>query len=185
VLFRSNYMYRSYALTRLDRHHEAVATLTRWITSAIPAEMGYMRRGAVYEEMSEYSLALDDYRTAAGINPALHEYAELWIAIILHDQGDRAQADAILERIGAGGVTWTSHVAAYLAGSITQNELEKAASTVEQNAEFYYYVGIRALWDGDKEIARESFEACVASDRHTLFEREFARVRLAALGRTH
>ncbi len=176
-----SYLYRAQSLVRLGRRHEAVAMLTRWITSAKPAEMGYLRRGAVYQEMEEHSLAIADYRAAAETNPALKSYADLWTAIILTEQGDLPQAKLLLGQLADNHSTWESRIAQHLLARPSTQALVEYAQSEDQRAESLYYAGIRAQWEGNTEAAARSFEQCVETARPVLFEREFARGRLETI----
>ncbi len=176
-----NYLYRAQALVHLERRHEAIAMLTRWISTAKPTEMGYLRRGAVYQEINEPSLALADYRAAAEINPALKGYADLWSAIVLREQGDAANATLLLGQLADNHASWEARLAGYLLGRPMNQALYEYAATDEQRAEAYYYTGIRAQWVDEHAAARVAFEECLATANHDLFEREFSRARLRAL----
>ena len=173
-----NYLYRALSLVRLVRHHEAVTTLTRWISTASTPEMGYLRRGAVYEQMGEMSLALADYQAAAEINPDIKGYAKIWSAIILYERGEVTRARMILEALSTDADPWISSIAKHLHGDSSSQTFRSAAISDRQHSEANYYAGVRFLWDDNPTDAKSSFSACVASKHHELFEREFARFRM-------
>ena len=185
---------RASLFTYLGRYEEAVADLTELLKiDSSPAV--FMQRGMLYELVGAERLALADYERVCPTNGRSGAYGRLWRYILLRDSGHEAAVnelqcsrdtgeDPASRALGQSGDGWTARLSALFAGELAPDDLFAAAATDDERAEAQYYIGRKALLDGDPAAARTAFEKCVALERNGILETDFARAMLDAVDTT-
>ncbi|MGD8453214.1 MAG: tetratricopeptide repeat protein [Phycisphaerae bacterium] len=180
--YAEGYNNRSDCLMRLGRYAEAAADLTQLMTMrSSPSDR--MQRGCAYELAGDADAALADYAAALGEPGPVGQYARLWQYLLLQQTGrTQAAAEVLATHVaGAADNAWTDRVFELLAGDLMPEGFLAAVATEEERAEAYYYVGRRALLNGDQAAAHTAFEACLALNRDGVTEVDFARALLDRL----
>ena len=175
---------RANLLIRLGRYEEAIADLSRLIDLEPTATQVILQRGMAYEIIDAERLALADYAQAAEQDGPLGQYASLWKYILLRHTGQDTSAAAVLAAHDSteGNHIWTDRLFALFTDELTPDGLLAAAVTDDERAEAHYYIARKALLDGQPDEANDAFEHCVALDRNTVLETDFARALLKQLG---
>lgn len=179
--YHATYEYRARSYFRLGRYQEAVLDLSRWIDMKTNIAVALMRRGMTYDLMGETRLAIADYDTAGSRHPEVAAYARLWKYLLLRRVGQEGEAVTPPGAGASDGTPWTRLVADYLSDRIAAGDLINLAANENQEAEAHYYIGAKALVEGDLTAARTSFERCVALGRLKIVETDFALARLSQL----
>lgn len=179
--------YRAKALLRLGRNQEAIASYSRWIDLSPSDSYALMKRGMVYEMIGESRLALSDYDRAANLSGAVREYSDLWSFLLCKLEGDdggaanylgdRVEDDALVGTTA----TWTQRLFAFVTDRIEFVELLDASSGSSETIEAYYYGGVKAQLEGDREEAIRRFTESAARNHDDVVEGDFAVARLRAM----
>ncbi len=171
------YQMRAIANFQVQHYDEAASDFTRVLEIEPNRKILLLRRGMSYEMAGTHEQALRDYGRAGGFGGSIGQYAVLWQSLLLRELSSKTEAESILSARGTvdEGNGWLDRLFDLVAGTISPDELRKAAKTEDERAEAYYYIGRRALLDGDPENAEEAFAACIALNRTDVLETEFAR----------
>ena len=174
------YHVRGNMYLRISRFDEAAADLSRVLEMEANNVIARLQRGMAYEMAGDAASALSDYqgvRTSPGPNAA---YAALWEYGLHRETGQSEATEALLEAHtdARGDNIWTDRLFDLFRGETSPDELLAAAVTDDERAEAYYYIARKALLDGKPDEAKDAFEKCVALDRNTVLETDFARALL-------
>jgi len=174
------YVMRSKVYLSRAEFEQAAADLTRVLEMEPGNAIARLRRGMAYELSGRSEPALADYERIARSGGPAGEYARLWHYILLRQDGQDAAADDVLASRGAveADNVWTNELLDFFAGDLSSDELLATATTDDQRAEAYYYIGRQALLDNRPEDAEEAFARCVALNRIDVLETDFARALL-------
>jgi lipoprotein NlpI len=86
---------------------------------------------------------------------------------------------------------WTAKVGDFLLGNITEDDLIAAAASPDatkdqgQHCEAWYYAGMKRLLAGDKKVAADDFNRCLATKQTRFTEYRLAEGELEALGKAN
>ena len=157
----------------------------------------YLNRGVVRSELEQWDGALSDLRHFSTTSPPQTgnvDYAQLFVWYAQVRQGHQAQADQELADYMTHAVAppggWVLHLADFLLGRITDQQLLAAAASPDPNlnqhwhCEAWFYIGLKALAAGDQKTATVDFEKCVAIPRFRIIEYKFASAKLKEWGAT-
>jgi len=86
-----------------------------------------------------------------------------------------AQALAEARAFVADTDIWSHRLFELFSDELRPDDLLAAAATDDERAEACYYIGCKALLDGDQDAARAAFEKCLALERDGILETAFAR----------
>lgn len=160
----------------LGKYQLAASDLCHVIHQLPSYIQGVMLRGMVYEILNANELALSDFSTAAESKGSASEYARLWKYLLLVDMHRDHEAVALLNTLGASDLSniWIQHLVRFFKNEITSEALLANAATDDERCEAYYYIGRKALAEGEYRMARKSLESCVGMKRNGLLESTFA-----------
>ena len=174
---------RARAYMRLHRYREVIPDYSVVLESSPHDPTNLLRRGMAYELIGDIDAARRDYtKVAKGQQPAA-DYGRFW-AMLLPGTSENASSDnvpATFEQKHTEPKRWTDHIARHLRGESSSDVLLSAATIPDEEAEAWYYLGRTALRDGRRAEALRAFEQCVALDRRSLLESEFARALMRTL----
>lgn len=153
------------------------------------------RRHIAYLEvrLHQYEAALVDAQLVPDHRPGTStDYLQLLVWSLRTRLGQPAEADRQLsvylaDRPHPAEGDWFDHVGAYLLGREPEDALfehaksEDAKTAAGQLCEAWYYMGLRALFVGDKTTAAEHFRRCVATGETTFYEYALAAAELQSL----
>ena len=182
-----SYVHKGKALFHLGRYEEAVRAFGRAIELEAAPAIALMWRGMVYEIIGSDRLALADYDEVNAQESPASQYAKLWKYILLRRNGQDKAAMAVLATTSEleGDITWTGRLSNLLAGNLSGGDLLGVATTDWQRCEAHYYIAMKALLEGNTDQAKDSFEACIATNQPGFLETDFARARLKQLESLH
>jgi tetratricopeptide (TPR) repeat protein len=147
---------------------------------AAPESAGtYFSRGLINFDRKKFKQAIADLRKHLELQPDGHEYGRLYICLARlalgeKEAGQKEMADYLEGREEKDD--WFVSVASFLAGKLSEEDFLKAATdenawtTREQNCEAYWYIGARAMVDGNMKKALEHMNLCVALKVHQFIE---------------
>jgi tetratricopeptide (TPR) repeat protein len=175
----SSYQSRAFVLERkgdfrgaLHDYNEALALSPKWAVL-------YRGRGLTKAMAGDRAGAISDYTSAHGLNPG-DAYPGLWIVGL---GGDPAVLDGFADKDD-----WLSNIAGYYRGRISRDELLRIARSApterekrEHLCEAQGYIGLLAERDGDPELARASYKACLETKVTTFVEYGWSEARLREL----
>jgi tetratricopeptide (TPR) repeat protein len=151
--------------------------------------------GTIQNDLSQYSDALQSFRTATKMDPRLY-YPHFRVWLIRARMGERDEATRELSasmkaREQDKGHKWESCIGRFLTGQITESNLFAQADKTAIHAkdipalrcEAQYYAGMKRLLDGDKSGAATLFEKCVASGLRNYAEYGSAKAELEKLNK--
>jgi len=133
----------------------------------------YFIRGLIHHAQGHQAEALADFQKSAGFN---FDYAALWVWISEMENGQRDLAtkdlsDALTKNETFHPGAWTSQIASFLLGKITQDQLLAQAKTdaatpadvTGRLCEAWFYIGESKRFVGDKKGAQEAFANSIAT----------------------
>lgn len=145
-----------------------------------PGRESFMCRGLGQALIGDRAAAARDLHRAREIDPE-YAYPELWIAGLTGDTSPVAEFSK--------NTNWIANVARFYLGVITEGQLLGEAQSAqteyerdERLCETYGFVGLRAERDGDSEVARARYRACVGTRARTFYEYAWANARLRQMG---
>jgi tetratricopeptide (TPR) repeat protein len=126
----------------------------------------YGHRGLIHFALREFSAAAADFAKLRDAKPP-HPYAALWLYLAQARSGNADKS--VLKELGSGP-NWPGPLALFLAGGLTREELDRAASQGDENArlgqtcETSFYLGEQALlemrMDEAKALIKQAAEVC-------------------------
>jgi TonB family protein len=151
------------------------------------AEPPVNSRGIWNHAVGNLEAALADYDQS--IKMASGTSAHLWIlrSLVLRKLNRPNPAAEMAAQQPKWGAAWTSQLASYLLGQLTEDELLKRAGEGDPDtvpvrlAEAYYYVGADLLLKAQPDLARQHFESCLALNQTNLTVWPLATAELSAL----
>ena len=176
---------------RAGRMPEALAMFAAAIELEPRNAATYHSRAILKSDRQDHAGALADLRTAIGLD-ASRDYTQLRLWLIEARLGNRAAAtaalrEAITRRTADNADPWVMTLAGYLAGTVGEAALMKAADegpavrTSDRRCEAYFYSGWMHLVDGDTAGARSRLEQSVATGAATMVEFHSAKAELEFL----
>ncbi len=177
----------------------AVADFTRAVEIDPKAPDPYYHRALTEFLQRNWTEALADFRQRCGLddgqNTRLMDAAHFYIWIIRARLGERESANGELASYMKGSSNGKHSerdlkTADYLCGKINEQDLEKAGEEkywsgylrYDSNCDFWFFVGIRKLLDGDKNAAGAYFQKCLSTAHAGMPTFGFAKAELQALG---
>lgn len=149
----------------------------------------YDGRGNANFLARKWTDASRDYKRACETSKRDQEYPRLLIWLIRSRLGEGEAANkelaAYYKTMSQG---WTSKIAAYLLGNLSEADLVAGAASTStktdrgQHCEARFYIGTKKLIAGDKPAAADYFKKCLATKQENLYEYQFAKGELKALG---
>jgi lipoprotein NlpI len=141
--------------------------------------------------LREFSQALANFRRACEMDPS-DDYAHFGVWLVRSRLGEASLAADELQmyfknQSGVRPDAWSSKIGTFLIGAITEPELFAAAEDLgqrrqaEQRCEAYFYAATKRLSAGDKSIARNYLENCVATGAKSCQEYLIARSELESM----
>ena len=175
---------RANLFIRMREYERAIPNLTK-LLELRPNGKGLTRlkRGLAYELADAPRLALSDYAAAGQVDGAVGQYAEIWRYLLLQRMEETKAAVDVLEALNKSPASnaWIGKLLDLLNGRTEATDVLAAATTDNQRAEAHYYIGCKAMIDGDRDAAAQAFESCVDLKRASILETDFARARLERL----
>jgi tetratricopeptide (TPR) repeat protein len=124
-----------------------------------------------------YELALDIYRQALprdDVRASLKLYFSLWLHELALRQG-REQDPAVLEFLaGYGADSWQGKLAQHAQGKLSYDDLLRGASDSGEQAEAYFYEGLRRWRSGDPGDAKLLMRKVIGTGRMAYHEYDMA-----------
>lgn len=174
---------RARVYMQLHRYADAIPDYSVVLESSPRDPTNLLRRGMAYELVGDVDAARRDYmKVANGQQPAA-DYGRFW-AMLLPETSKNAfsvEDPVTFEQDRAEPKQWTDYIAEHLRGELSSDALLSAATIPDEKAESWYYLGRTALRNGRRAEAVRAFERCVALNRKSLMESEFARALMKML----
>jgi lipoprotein NlpI len=141
----------------------------------------------------DWANALADFRRECELSERGQDYPRLYIwqtrsHLGKMDAANKEFADYLEKRPNATRSDWVSRVAGHLLGKVSETDLFAAAKSPDakkergQLCEAWFYSGIKKLLSGDRMSTADRFKKCLATEKKTFTEYEFAQAELKALG---
>jgi lipoprotein NlpI len=188
----SYYSMRSRAHVMTENYDDAIKDLDKAIELA-PQDVRLLKqRGLAHLYRREPRRALDDLKKFAQSEGKQKDYVQItiWIA---HNQlnepvlADKELAQYLASRTDASPDDWSSKIASFLLGKMTEKDFLAAANSKSeatdknQHCEAWFYVGAKQLFGGNQSAAAEDFKKCLATNVKTYVEYTLAEIELKAL----
>jgi tetratricopeptide (TPR) repeat protein len=186
-------LYRTCAghLGRAGRTDDALAAYAKAIEIEPKNAGNYHSRGIFKSDRQDFAGALADLRSALALDGS-RDYTHVRIFLLEARLGNRAAAtialrDTIIRRTAANADPWVMKIAAFLAGTMTEQALLDAADhdvpikAGDRRCEAYFYSGWMHLVDGDVAGARTRFEQSLATEAIMMLEYRSAAAELEVL----
>jgi tetratricopeptide (TPR) repeat protein len=202
--FIDPYGARGWAYFQLGEYYNAMKDfqvmldrdISRTGDAAVRRSGWQLRRGFAGFCAGEWRAAAQDFHDSirAAPSPARKALALLNLYFVQCRVGDRDRADQILRkyaletlkaadpRRGPAATPWIYIAVWYSAGRMTEQQFLRAAkhsdpeTEARRTAEAHYYIGARALIDGDRDRALAAFTAAAAQEDPESFEYHMAKV---------
>jgi lipoprotein NlpI len=136
----------------------------------------YFLRGLLNYDSHKFTDALADFQTyrALGLDAQSQDYSHLYTWLIRARLGEQNAATAELQAYLNNRKTgtpddWPSKIGSFLTGQLTESDFFKAAENSDQqtskgqHCEAYFYAGSERLIEGDRTIAADYFDKCLAT----------------------
>jgi tetratricopeptide (TPR) repeat protein len=173
----------------------ALADLNQAIDIAPKFARSYVSRGHVEFMLGQWGDALADLRHFCELtHPPAQDYPRFYIWLTRAHLGETEAATSELasfwnQRKVTKPDAWTSTIAEFLLGQISEDQLLVAAKSPDakkqrcQMCEAWYYSAEKKLLAGDRESAAHDFQQCVETEERDYIEYGLAKAELKQLGR--
>jgi tetratricopeptide (TPR) repeat protein/tRNA A-37 threonylcarbamoyl transferase component Bud32 len=179
IWYRKGLFYFTQGL--LDEADQALSQSIR-LSAAKDLPVRIHRRGIVRLAARKYGLATADFdqsirlRDSGWIYPALMRWLSLKLAGKPIDREDfESHLDA------PGEKPWLAALGSHFLGEAKPEEALELAVTPEAKCETRFYLGAKALGEGDREGAALQFRECLKTDVHLYMEYNLAQIMLKGL----
>ncbi|MFH0982292.1 MAG: protein kinase [Planctomycetota bacterium] len=168
------YYPRATAYRRLREYHKAIEDYSVALKLG-PANTGGpwlpYHRATLYWIVGDYEAALSDYDRFGELHPApFWSDARRYLILQALNRDEEAQSHLEQAYARTPPTDWLGCVFELLLGRRSPEDLLALADTDEKRCEATYYIAERKLLEGDREGARQSYEACLATgvDRYII-----------------
>lgn len=146
---------------------------------------GYYVRGSANYLAHQWDAAVKDYRHFCELNLEFRTYPNFFIWMIRSQQGKRDDADKELDayltsnrkRLGP----WEKKVGNFLLGHMSESDFLRTSNSNGAQCEAWFYAGLKRELAGEKKVARDYLQKCVATGKKPAYEYGFAVAELKAL----
>ncbi len=170
----SAYISRAFAKKSKGDLGGALADLTKSIELDPKNVAAYHSRGCLHYDIHEWTNALADFRKCLEVD-ASYDYSHFRIWLVRARLGEAEAASKELSTYLENRKTgkpddWESNIMRFLTGQTTEAALYSAAAHKDtwkealQYCEAYFYAGSKRLIGGDKSVAGDYFQKCIATD---------------------
>jgi tetratricopeptide (TPR) repeat protein len=187
------YLKRARLRSRLGDHRNAIADATKAASLCPRSRKVLHRRAAERYFLGEYRKAAGDLDRAIGIKSDKAFFALTFSWHIARKAGDKQRLADIMKRIKsrldademAGKKAWPRPMLSFVVGQIEAEKLvelaAKSSSAEQATAEAHYVIGMKHLFEGEKEKAVESLKACVKLEHEDAIEYQLAKHELKSI----
>jgi lipoprotein NlpI len=190
--FVAAYRARGIAKQAKNDFEGAIADYNRALELDPNLAIAYADRGISRFSSRHWSDALKDFNRFFDLSKDEQDYPRLyvWMITARSNGADAANKDltAYLDRrSNAAHGDWFSIVAGHLLGKVTQDDLFAAAKSPDtkrelgQLCEAWFYSGMKKLLEGNKTVAADHFQKCLATEQKIFVEYQFAQTELKSL----
>lgn len=191
--FTTAYVNRGVAKQSKGDLDEALADFNRALEINPKSASANHCRGLIKYMRQNWTEALQDLRRSYELSEEDQEYKHIQIWLIRTRQGDTDAANTELasffdKQKNEGQGAWLTKIVGYLLGNVSESALLAAAKSTNASTErgrlceIWYYAGIKKLMAGSKAGGAVYFRKCLATNKKTFLEYQFAEAELKALG---
>lgn len=192
--FAGAYASRAWAEIEKHSYEAAMADSNKAIELNPKFGTAYEDRALIRELKGDRKGALDDLLQSEAIaSTRVPSDSHLHVWVMRARQGNTAEANkelsAYLDKHRNGtSADWPSHIGDFLVGTTSESDFLAAAVAPEpkknrdQQCQGWYFAAVKRLLAGDKKMAADYFEKCLATDAYGLHEYVRATFELKALG---
>ena len=152
---------------------------------------GYYVRGGANYLAHQWNDAVKDYRHFCQVDQRFGTYPRFFIWMIRSQNGEKAAADEELGAYFKKGrkdiSAWEAEIGDFLLGRMNEDEFLRAGKVSDakqrggRQCEAWFYAGIKRQLAGDRTVARDYMQKCVATGSKPAYEYGFAVAELKAL----
>lgn len=155
----------------------------------------YFNRGIANQESGNLNLAVADFRMNYKLEPNNRDYASIWIWLCRAQLSEFEAANSELStylfdrayRLNGRTNDWLVVVSRYLLGQTSQSNVLAAVTSRDpiiertRKCEYWFFVGMREMLLGDKQIANAGFRECLSTGSRDLTAYDSAAMELKVI----